>query len=81
MADDLFGEVEERLAADHERFAQTLADIVDLLWMQYDDAADPLETEEWRLLRDLVDQYAAELDMPLIEYVMTRVVDHRALEG
>lgn len=79
MADDLFAGVEDRLLSDPESFEQTLADMVDMMWMQYDDTADPLATEEWQLLRDLIDQYAIDLDMQLVEYVMERVVNHRAL--
>lgn len=79
MSDDLYAGVEDRLASDPEVFEQTLAEMVDLLWMQYDDSVDPIATEEWRLLRELMDEYAVQLDMQLVEYVMERVVNHRAL--
>ncbi len=79
LADDLYAGVEERIG-DSDQFDQTLAEIVDLMWMQYDDTGNPLEIAEWRLLRELVDQYAVELDMPRVEYIMERVVAHHALD-
>ena len=65
--------------ADPEETHQLLADLVDLLWMQYDDEADPLTKENWAFLRDLMDEYASELDLPMVQYVMERVVSHHAL--
>lgn len=63
-----------------EDLPQRLADLVDLLWMQYDDEADPLRREDWVVLRDLVDENAAELDLPLVQYIMERVVSHHAID-
>ena len=80
MADDLYAGVEERIGSEEERFRRTLADIIDLMWMQYDDTHDPLAHEDWLLVRDLIDQYAIDLDMARVEYVMERVVSHRALD-
>jgi hypothetical protein len=64
---------------DVDEQVQVLGDIIDLLHQQYDDAADPLLPEDWILLREIIDQHADELDMALIQYVMERVVSHRAL--
>lgn len=58
---------------------QLLADLLDLTWMQYDDQADPLSREDWSFLRDLIDEYAPELELDLVQYVMERVVSHHAL--
>lgn len=58
---------------------QLLADMVDLLHQQYDEQADPLTTEDWAVLRDVVDEHAVDLDMELVQYVMERVVSHHAL--
>lgn len=62
-----------------EEWAQKLADIVDLLHQQYDEVADPLVEADWRVLRDMIDSYAEDLSLDLIQYVMERVVDHKAL--
>lgn len=64
---------------DDEARIQALADMVDLLHQQYDEQADPLSTADWALLRDCVDEYAHDLDMNLVQYVMERVVSHKAL--
>ncbi len=53
--------------------------MVDLFWMQYDDEADPLSREDWSVLRDLIDEHAQELELSLVQYVMERVVSHKAL--
>lgn len=65
---------------DADEHMQVLGDILDLLHQQYDDDADPLLPEDWFLLREIIDQHADELDMTLIQYVMERVVSHKALE-
>ena len=59
--------------------ATTIADMIDLLWMQYDDQNDPLDENDWRFIRDLTDQFAIELEMTLVQYIMERVVDHKAI--
>lgn len=58
---------------------QVLADILDLMYQQYDDEADPLTVADWEVLRETIDQYALDLDMSLVQYVMERVVSHHAL--
>ncbi|MFW5695568.1 MAG: hypothetical protein ACOCYB_10400 [Alkalispirochaeta sp.] len=64
---------------DRDEQIQVLGDLLDLLHQQYDDETDPLLPEDWVLLREIIDQQADELDMNLIQYVMERVVSHRAL--
>ncbi|MFW5827376.1 MAG: hypothetical protein ACOCU4_04755 [Alkalispirochaeta sp.] len=64
---------------DRDEQAQVLGDLLDLMHQQYDDEADPLLPEDWVVLREIIDQHAGELDMTLIQYVMERVVSHRAL--
>ncbi|TVR72094.1 MAG: hypothetical protein EA427_03620 [Spirochaetaceae bacterium] len=64
---------------DRDQLHQLLADMVDLLWMEYDDEANPLTREDWEVLRDLIDEHAQELDLNLVQYVMERVVSNRAL--
>ena len=64
---------------DRDDQIQLLADLLDLVQQQYDETADPLLSQDWQLVRDLVDQYALELDMSLVQYIMERVVSHHAL--
>ncbi len=82
LARDLFAALTDtpvQSAEEIETLIQTLADMVDLFAQQYDDNADPFGTREWEILRDLVDSYAQELDVEVIQYVMERVVSHKAL--
>ncbi|MFA7566023.1 MAG: hypothetical protein WCY01_03285 [Alkalispirochaeta sp.] len=58
---------------------QLMADIIDLLWMQYDDQNDPFVIQDWEYVRELINENATELDMDLVQYVMERVVDHGAI--
>lgn len=58
---------------------QRLGDVLDLMAMDYDDAADPLAVEDWSVLADLVNEFAGELDMSLVQYIMERVLEHKAL--
>ena len=75
---DMFGHcTTTRTSADEQ--IQVLADMLDLMHQQYDDDADPLTVEDWQALRDIIDQYALDLQMELVQYVMERVVSHRAL--
>lgn len=64
---------------DRDQLYQFLADMVDLFWMEYDDEANPLTREDWEVLRDIIDEYAQELDLTLVQYVMERVVSNNAL--
>lgn len=64
---------------DPDQLHQLLADMVDLLWMQYDDEANPLTREDWELIRDLIDEHAQDLELTLVQYVMERVVSNHAL--
>lgn len=64
---------------DAEQLVTRIADTIDLLWMQYDDQNDPFTQNDWHFVRELVDAYAVELEMPLVQYIMERVVEHDAL--
>ncbi len=59
--------------------ARLIADIIDLLWMEYDDHNDPFSLPEWEYVRDLINENALDLDMDLVQYVMERVVEHNAI--
>lgn len=71
--------VQSERSRDPDQLHQLLADLVDLLWMQYDDEADPLEHDDWAMLRDVVDEHAQELELTLVQYIMERVLAHKAL--
>lgn len=64
---------------DTSHSVRLIADIIDLLWMQYDDHNDPFSLQEWEYVRDLINENALELDMELVQYVMERVVEHNAI--
>jgi hypothetical protein len=57
--------------------AQLLAPVIELLGLNYDDEGDPLDSDSWSRLGGIVSDYAHELDMDLVNYVMQRVVEHR----
>ena len=61
------------LYLDHARY---LADVADLFNGQYDDRNDPILPDDWELIAEIVNDYAIELDMGIVNYVMRLVVDH-----
>ena len=56
-----------------------LADTVDVLCEEYDSGNDPLGREEWAALGEITSEYAPDLDMRLVSYVMGLVVDHHGM--
>ncbi|MFW6293559.1 MAG: hypothetical protein ACOC7V_14735, partial [Spirochaetota bacterium] len=46
--------------------AEYLADVADLLTLQYDEENDPLHPDDWELIGDLVNDYALDLDMETV---------------
>lgn len=59
--------------------AEILPDLVDLLYENLDDRRDPFDREQWHAIGEVIAEFGAELDETLLNYVMTRVVEHRAL--
>ncbi len=59
--------------------ARYLSDIADLFSLQYDEENDPIHGEDWQLIGEIVNDYALDLDMPTVNYVMRLVVDHHAI--
>ncbi len=59
--------------------ARYLSDIADLFALQYDEEHDPVHEDDWPLIGEIVNDYALDLDMPTVNYVMRLVVDHHAL--
>lgn len=85
MGDDIFELVTDRILArmdpgalffDEARY---LADVADLFGLQYDEENDPIHPDDWRLIGEIVNDYALDLDMPTINYVMRIVVDHHGV--
>lgn len=73
--------IEER--SDHGSFfldeARYLADVADLFALQYDEEHDPIHPDDWSLIGDIVNDYALDLDMQTVNYVMKLVVDHHGV--
>ncbi len=73
MRDELFAYAWD-LMVSGERDEEVLGTLVDLVWEDYDDRNDPLESDDWLFLGDLIDAYAADMDVPRIQYIMERIV-------
>ena len=56
-----------------------LGDFCDLFLRDYDEVTDPLELQDWEFVSDLVNEYGTVLEIDLIEYIMMRVLEHKAL--
>ena len=61
-----------------DRDFDRLADMVDIFSMDYDDSVDRLEQADWAYLKELVNSWAAEMDMDLVTYIMQLVVSSGA---
>jgi hypothetical protein len=84
MVAEIYEQFAERIVntADDGRIfidrAEYLADIADVLAGQYDGEHDPLSEEDFRLLGEIVNDYALDLDMGQVNYIMQLVVEHHA---
>lgn len=76
MAERLVERCGQEIYLDSARY---LADIADLFALQYDERNDPIHPDDWRLIGEIVNDYALDLDMPTINYVMRLVVDHHGV--
>lgn len=85
MVEDLADRFVSRLgsAADPESSifdsCRDLADVIDIFWESYDEEHDPIGPDDWAAISEITSDYALELDMQLVSYVMTLAVDHHAL--
>lgn len=85
MAQDLYelitDRIRERSSGERTFFedAEYLADVADLFALQYDEENDPIRPDDWPLIGDIVNDYAGELDMETVSYVMGLVVDHHGV--
>ena len=57
-----------------------LAAVVDLFAGDYDEQLDPLLETDWDVVRDVVGEYAGEMDMDVVNYVMGMVLEKGRLE-
>jgi hypothetical protein len=73
----LFSSYEERRRASVEKATAWLAGVGSILMMDYD--GTPFERADWVELREAVALEEEELDIELLEYVMSLVLDHGAL--
>jgi len=77
MSEEIFEYFFQRAPeGDTQAAAALLGDVADLLGAEYDEQADPLAPEDWEFMKEVVSEYAAELDMDLVNYVMKLVVAH-----
>lgn len=85
MPEEIFELFRERIAAragedaDFLDEATYLSDIADLFALQYDEQNDPLHPDDWSLIGEIVNDYARDLDMPTVNYIMRLVVDHNGI--
>ena len=57
-----------------------LSDMVDLFQMDYDDRFNSLSRDDWKYLKDLVNGWAAEMNMDIVSYIMQRIMDRGAFD-
>jgi hypothetical protein len=85
MPDDIYESVSERIIARGDQSesyldqATYLSDVADLFALQYDEKTDPLHRDDWELIGQIVNDYALDLDMETVNYVMRLVVDHHGI--
>lgn len=85
LVDELYELVTERIverSGGEDPFfhdARYFADVADLFSLQYDEKNDPLHADDWKLIGELVNDYALDLDMETVNYVMRLVVDHHGI--
>jgi len=73
----LIGLTDEKLRENPSRGPLVIATFAGVLLRQYD--ATPLTLSEWREIRDLVSDCADELDMDIVAYAMSLIMDYGAL--
>ena len=85
MAEEVFELVTDQINARSDEStpfideAKYLADVADLFALQYDEKNDPIHPDDWRLVGEIVNEYAFDLDMTTVNYVMALVVDHHGV--
>ncbi len=85
MAEEIFELVTDQINARSDESAPFIdearyfADVADLFALQYDEKNDPIHPDDWRLIGEIVNDYAFDLDMTTVNYVMALVVDHHGV--
>ena len=80
MRDEVFQYLVDRYAArgaqfpDFFAYTDYLGDFIDLLNLDYDEQRDPLFPEDWEYLRDIMSDFAEDLDMGVVSYTMGLVL-------
>ncbi len=67
----------EKNAEDEAKALDWLAAVASILLMDYNE--QPLSAGDWREIRDDISLCSGEIDLDLLSYVMTLVVDHGAI--
>ena len=62
-----------------DRAVELLADFVEVWHRDYNDDTGSLGGDDWSALVSIVNDFAVDLDMALVEYVMSAAVDRGAL--
>ena len=79
LASELFEAISREITVGN-RPDTLYGDVIDLLHQDYDERDDPLTPGDWDLLRDLINDYALELELSLVQYVMERVVERGRID-
>lgn len=58
---------------------QVMGDLVDVLHCQYDEENDPLDTGQWALISSVVSEFALDMEMGFVSYIMSHALDHHAV--
>jgi hypothetical protein len=62
-------------------FAEHLGGVIDLFNREYDDANTTMSDREWIVVRDLTDEFADDLDLETLTYVMNELLSGGHIRG
>ncbi len=82
MIEDLFdGLLMVGVTTDEELLARSeyLPSLTELLVGEFDDRRDPFDKSEWRKIGEIVSEFGLELDEKTLSYVMSKVVERKAI--
>jgi hypothetical protein len=70
--------LEQRADNKLHNMIRSLGEVVDLFRKEYDERNDPLEDEDWEVIRNCVKECAGDMDMSVVTYIMKLLVStHR----
>jgi len=87
MRHDLFNSfvemyyVTENQHQDVFEFAEHLGGLIDLFNREYDDPNMTMSDREWIVVRDVTDEFAEELDIETLTYVMNQLLSEGHIQG